>query len=175
MCDVMIAVSMTFAVSDFVRADSDSLMTVVFQLTRYDTSFRKTADLVNKLIRLTVETGALTATIAVVDLILFLAVPNTDYHITPALILAKLYSNSLLVVLNSRIRISYAGNDTYVSGASWNTGSSEGRHKMAFANQPRAVDHRLESIELGGLSVSQPKDRIVKLTHFFSHRPPMEP
>ena len=146
---------MTFAVSKSVIEDSETSMTGIVQLTRFDTSFKKTHDLVNKLIRLTVETGALTATIAVIDLILFLAASNTDYHITPALLLAKLYSNTLLVVLNSRITISHAGNDSHIGSSSWNASVSPGnRPKMAFASPPRGVDHRLESIELGGIGVS---------------------
>jgi hypothetical protein len=42
---------------------------------------------------------------ATVDLILFLAFPHASYHSCVALVLAKLYSNSLLVLFNFRIRI----------------------------------------------------------------------
>ncbi|KAK7052958.1 hypothetical protein VNI00_004278 [Paramarasmius palmivorus] len=85
--DITIAVSMTYILS------------------RYDTGFQETQDLVKRLIRLTMETGSLTAAVAIIDLALFLAFPAEDYHITPALALAKFYSNSLLVVFNSRVRI----------------------------------------------------------------------
>ncbi|KAJ8081399.1 hypothetical protein PM082_007239 [Marasmius tenuissimus] len=87
-CDILIAVSMLYVLS------------------RYNQGFHATRDLVKRLIRLTMETGSLTAAIASVDLILFLVFPTQDYHITPALALAKVYSNSLLVVFNSRVRIS---------------------------------------------------------------------
>ena len=42
---------------------------------------------------------------ATVDLILFLVFPDTAYHTSIAIALAKLYSNSMLMILNSRIRI----------------------------------------------------------------------
>ncbi|KAK1221249.1 hypothetical protein PQX77_015939 [Marasmius sp. AFHP31] len=86
-CDVTIAIAMTYTLS------------------RYVDVFNQTKDLVRRLIRLTMETGSLTAVVAIVDLILFLVYPKEDFHITPALILAKLYSNSLLVVFNNRVKI----------------------------------------------------------------------
>ncbi|ESK91204.1 hypothetical protein Moror_2924 [Moniliophthora roreri MCA 2997] len=95
LCDIIIALSMTYVLS------------------RMNGGFQETRDLVKRIIRLTMETGSLTAAIALVDLILFLVFPNDDFHIVPALTLAKLYSNSLLVVFNSRLRIPHArGNDS---------------------------------------------------------------
>ena len=41
---------------------------------------------------------------AALDCILYFAVPAKPYHVCPASILAKLYSNALLVVLNGRAR-----------------------------------------------------------------------
>ncbi|KAK7052973.1 hypothetical protein VNI00_004293 [Paramarasmius palmivorus] len=94
-CDVLIALSMTFVLS------------------RLNGGFQETRDLVRRIIRLTMETGSLTAAVALVDLIVFLVLPDDNYHIVPALVLAKLYSNSLLVVFNSRLRIPHArGNDS---------------------------------------------------------------
>lgn len=51
-----------------------------------------------KLIRLTLETGFLCAIMAVLDLVFLLVYPKTTYHTVTALILSKLYSNSLLSV-----------------------------------------------------------------------------
>lgn len=45
------------------------------------------------------------ATVATVDLILFFAFPKNNYHTTPALTIAKLYSNSLVLTFNSRMRV----------------------------------------------------------------------
>lgn len=86
-CDVMIAVCMSYFLS------------------RKDTGFKATQVLINKLVRLTIETGTLTATVATVDIILFLAFPHNNYHTAPALTLAKLYTNTLLLIFNSRMRV----------------------------------------------------------------------
>ncbi|KAJ8095856.1 hypothetical protein PM082_022752 [Marasmius tenuissimus] len=83
-CDIVIAIAMTWALS------------------RYQSRFQESGDVVKRLIRLSMETGSLTATVAFVDLVLYLSYPDNAYHITPALALAKLYSNSLMVVMNSR-------------------------------------------------------------------------
>ncbi|KAG7097835.1 hypothetical protein E1B28_005153 [Marasmius oreades] len=83
-CDIVIAVSTTYILS------------------RYDSSFRDTKDVIRRLIRLTMETGSLTATVATLDLFLFLS-SDFPYHVTPALTLAKLYSNSMMVIFNSRL------------------------------------------------------------------------
>ncbi|KAF8236146.1 hypothetical protein L208DRAFT_1391271 [Tricholoma matsutake] len=86
-CDVTIAVSMTYLLS------------------RRDTGFRETHLLVTRLTRLTIETGTTTALMAIVNLGLFFGFPHTNYYTVPVLIVAKLYSNTLLVVFNSRMRI----------------------------------------------------------------------
>ncbi len=39
--------------------------------------------MLSRIIRLTVETGVLTATIACIDLVLFLAFPTANYHFAP--------------------------------------------------------------------------------------------
>ncbi|KAL0575936.1 hypothetical protein V5O48_006048 [Marasmius crinis-equi] len=109
-CDVAIAVSM------------------IYVLSRYNEGFHETRDLVRRLIRLTMETGSLTAAIATLDLILFLAFPTQDYHITPALSLAKFYSNSLLVVFNSRIKIAGSRGESSISKNIIGLGSSRGGH-----------------------------------------------
>ncbi|KAH8998281.1 hypothetical protein EDB86DRAFT_828495 [Lactarius hatsudake] len=56
-----------------------------------------------RVIRLTVETNTLTASVAVMTLVLYVAFPNELYYVYTADILGKLYSNTLLVSLNNRI------------------------------------------------------------------------
>ncbi|KAH9032007.1 hypothetical protein EDB85DRAFT_2237929 [Lactarius pseudohatsudake] len=56
-----------------------------------------------RVIRLTVETNTLTASVAVTTLVLYVAFPNELYYVYTAFILGKLYSNTLLVSLNNRI------------------------------------------------------------------------
>ncbi|KAK7034667.1 hypothetical protein VNI00_012309 [Paramarasmius palmivorus] len=90
-------------------ADVLIALSMIYALNRYDRSFEQTNDIVKKIIRLTVETGTITACVAICHAALILAMPQKNYHVLPAMILAKLYSNSLMVMFNSRIRM--AGRD----------------------------------------------------------------
>ncbi|PBK58837.1 hypothetical protein ARMSODRAFT_1027954 [Armillaria solidipes] len=87
---------------------------IVVGLTRHNASFRQTQILVTKIIRLTIETGSVTAVVALLTLILFFAFPHELFYRTAAIIMPKLYTNTVYMVLNSRIRI-MGGRDTYTS------------------------------------------------------------
>jgi len=56
-----------------------------------------------RLVRLTIETNALTACVAIASFVLYVAFPNEIYYTFTAGIIGKLYSNTLLVSLNNRI------------------------------------------------------------------------
>ncbi|PBK88449.1 hypothetical protein ARMGADRAFT_1084406 [Armillaria gallica] len=96
LCDVVIAICMTY------------------YLTRRNTSFQQTRILVTKLIRLTIDTGSVTAVVALLSLILFFVFPGQAFYSTPVFIMPKLYANTVYMVLNSRIRV-MGGRDTYMS------------------------------------------------------------
>ncbi|KLO19178.1 hypothetical protein SCHPADRAFT_952540, partial [Schizopora paradoxa] len=104
-CDILIAISMTIVVSPFLVHLTSSSSHPMAQLLRKDTQVIQTQAIISRIIRLVVETGCLTAVSATIDLTLFLSFPHNAYHGTVALTLAKLYSNSLLVIFNSRLRI----------------------------------------------------------------------
>ncbi|EKM56326.1 uncharacterized protein PHACADRAFT_140960 [Phanerochaete carnosa HHB-10118-sp] len=86
-CDLIIAASATF----------------LFQ--RFDTEFAVARVKITRVINLIVQTGILTAFIATLDLVLFAAYPHRAYYACVALTITKLYSTTLLVSLNSRVRI----------------------------------------------------------------------
>uniref|UniRef100_A0A0W0G0L4 DUF6534 domain-containing protein n=1 Tax=Moniliophthora roreri TaxID=221103 RepID=A0A0W0G0L4_MONRR len=86
-------------------ADVLIAVTMVYALSRYDTTFKRTKSLVKRLSQLALETGSLIAAMILVQPILFFSCPGKTYHMAPALVIAKLYSNSLLVIFNSRIQI----------------------------------------------------------------------
>ncbi|KAK0226592.1 hypothetical protein IW262DRAFT_1457833 [Armillaria fumosa] len=96
LCDIVIAICMTY------------------YLMGRNTAFRRTQILVTKLIRLTIETGSMTAVVALATLILFCVFPEQTFYTVPALLIPKLYANSVYMVLNSRIRI-IGGRDAYTS------------------------------------------------------------
>ncbi|KAI9439542.1 hypothetical protein H4582DRAFT_2074904 [Lactarius indigo] len=56
-----------------------------------------------RVVRLTIETNALSAALAVTSLVLYAAFPNELYLVYITATLGKLYSNTLLVSLNNRI------------------------------------------------------------------------
>lgn len=71
---------------------------MIYYLRRSHTGFRATTALLSKFIRITVETGLTCATFAILDLSLFLAFQQNNYHLAPSIALSKIYANSLLVV-----------------------------------------------------------------------------
>ncbi|TFK80432.1 hypothetical protein K466DRAFT_503906 [Polyporus arcularius HHB13444] len=92
--DIIIAVSMTIL------------------LLRAKSGIPKSDHIINRLIALVVETGTLTATVAIVDLVCFTAFSDTLLHECAALVLPKLYSNSLLASLNNRVFMRRLTDDT---------------------------------------------------------------
>ncbi|KAI0796329.1 hypothetical protein BC629DRAFT_287478 [Irpex lacteus] len=82
---------------------TDMIITIslVGYLRMHRTGFASTDDAINRIIRLTVQTGMVTAVCAVVDLICFLVTPN-GLHLAFNIPLSKLYTNSLMSSLNSR-------------------------------------------------------------------------
>jgi len=56
-----------------------------------------------RIVRVTIETNILTASVAIASFVLYAAFPNDIYYTFTAGIMGKLYSNTLLVSLNNRI------------------------------------------------------------------------
>ncbi|KAJ6482578.1 hypothetical protein C8R45DRAFT_1001936 [Mycena sanguinolenta] len=88
------------ALDDFIIAVS-----VTYYLLKHDTGFRRTHLLIVKLIRLTIETGCLTAAVALINLAVFFAFPGRSYFFAAGALLPKLYANAIFAVLNSRFQI----------------------------------------------------------------------
>ncbi|KAF9240380.1 hypothetical protein BU15DRAFT_73974 [Melanogaster broomeanus] len=83
-------------------ADVVITVSLVWSLWRQRTGIAATDDLISRLIRLTVQTGLITAISATADVTLFLAVKGTTLNYIWDFALSKLYSNSLLSTLNAR-------------------------------------------------------------------------
>ncbi|KAJ3810466.1 hypothetical protein F5876DRAFT_76732 [Lentinula aff. lateritia] len=67
--------------------------------------------IIRKLIIYAINRGVMTAIAAAINLILFLAMPNTFYYFIGLLTSSKLYMNSMLAALNSRQYISQSSED----------------------------------------------------------------
>lgn len=85
-------------------AAADLFITVAlsWSLFRRKTGIKTTDDKIAKIIRLTVQTGLVTAVFALADVLIFLSVPHTTLNFIWDLALSKLYTNSLLSTLNAR-------------------------------------------------------------------------
>ncbi|KAJ7354393.1 hypothetical protein DFH08DRAFT_1077118 [Mycena albidolilacea] len=86
LCDIIIAAGMTYA------------------LYTRKTSFRIADGQIDRIIRLSVETGGLTAITALADVVLFLTFHTTTMNVAVDFPLSALYICSVLVMLNSRER-----------------------------------------------------------------------
>lgn len=85
LCDIVIAVCMTY------------------YLSRYDSTIQQTKMILKKIIRLTIGTGSLTAVIGIVAFFLAVLPNSPGYYQIPVSIIGKVYANSMLVLLNSRM------------------------------------------------------------------------
>ncbi|KIK63507.1 hypothetical protein GYMLUDRAFT_41184 [Collybiopsis luxurians FD-317 M1] len=137
--DTVIAISMTYFL---VRSKSQAMGSM--------------NNVVTRLIRLTIETGTVTAIAAIVDLVFFLKEHN-GLHQVSGVILCKLYSNTLLVLYNNRILIREREHIHYVSDGSGTLGPFQpARHGLGgLTSTPtkeewtRSTD--IESVPLGEL------------------------
>ncbi|KAJ7473648.1 hypothetical protein B0H11DRAFT_2036734 [Mycena galericulata] len=77
-------------------------VSMIYYLMKKDTYFWQTRALISKLIRLTIETGSLTALVALATLILLYGFPGKAYYSVPANLIPALYATTMLTVLNSR-------------------------------------------------------------------------
>ncbi|KAJ6464768.1 hypothetical protein C8R47DRAFT_67878 [Mycena vitilis] len=103
--DIVIALLLTYYVKLLCDSSSKAERTYGFQLLKHDTGFRGTHALVARTIRLTIETGSVTALVAITDVTLFFSFPGKPYFIAAGSILPKLYANTIFAVLNARFQI----------------------------------------------------------------------
>ncbi|KNZ77458.1 hypothetical protein J132_05416 [Termitomyces sp. J132] len=85
------------------------VMTVLLLRSRRG-EFQYTDNILTRIVRLTVETNAVTASVAIIAVVCPLAIPHVPTIVmAPTYALGKLYSNTLLAVLNNRIYMSSSG------------------------------------------------------------------
>ncbi|OSD07500.1 hypothetical protein PYCCODRAFT_619779 [Trametes coccinea BRFM310] len=116
-------------------AVADTLITasLVWHLRRNKTGMPVTDDIINRIVRMTVQTGLVTALCAIIDLILFLATP-AGLHLIFNLPLSKLYTNSLMSSLNTRHGWQYDSSQVLSSA------SQSREHSRGVMPMPRNVN-----------------------------------
>ncbi|KZT74147.1 hypothetical protein DAEQUDRAFT_721027 [Daedalea quercina L-15889] len=106
-----------------------TLLMVHFLLKRRS-GIRRTDNMVNKLIQVVVETGLATAAMVIVQLCMYLSFKDATYFLTPASVLPKAYSNSLLVLLNNRNSLRRQSEGTITIPSANNNSGSQSRRPI---------------------------------------------
>ncbi|KAF8182461.1 hypothetical protein K438DRAFT_1975589 [Mycena galopus ATCC 62051] len=137
---------------------------MIYYLTTRDTTFRRTKALISRLVRLTVETGTVTALVALITLILFFAFPNKSYYTTPVNIVPFAYANTMISVLNSRLQI-VGGRSTHPTLISLNLSSGCPGDTAPISGAPKMEtgDNRTGSIS--GLFSNPETDSGTEMKH----------
>ncbi|KAI0726362.1 hypothetical protein C8Q72DRAFT_528804 [Fomitopsis betulina] len=99
---VVVAINIWVICSAIVDVLIAITMSILMLELRGRTAHLPTERLLNKLIRMFVETGTLTASLAIVTLVLCLRLPGTQYYETTIYVLTKLYANTFVANLVSR-------------------------------------------------------------------------
>jgi len=111
-----------------VVGDTGIAAVMTYLLLRARGKYRATDVVLNRLVILTMETNSISATLAILTLILYIAAPGTSYFLTPTYPLGKCYANALLVTLNNRyFLLSSKGHSTGVA----TFGQSKGKLSLA--------------------------------------------
>ncbi|CAK5272987.1 unnamed protein product [Mycena citricolor] len=100
--------------------------------------FARTSGALNKLIRFSVETGLITTTGAVVDLILWLSMPHFNWHFIFFLTIGRLYSNVLVATLNARPVLQggsvVSAMQAHANTSMFNDATSDPKHNISGMN-----------------------------------------
>lgn len=109
----------------------DGLITasLVIALRKQKTGFKRSDLMIDRIIRLAMQTGLVTVVVAVVDMIAFLA-SLSGLHLVFNYSLSKLYTNSLLSSLNSRRVASHDGPQTDTEDDGYTPSSGTWRRSM---------------------------------------------
>ncbi|KAG7444291.1 uncharacterized protein BT62DRAFT_921140 [Guyanagaster necrorhizus] len=140
----------------------------------HKTGFRGSDELVDRIIRSTVQTGVITTVCALIDLLTYLLDP-TGLHLVFNLPLAKLYTNTLLSSLNSRGGWSYDSNSewhSHTTGGIVSGAASRSKQGVRFGTTTHPeVFVTVEQHEMGDVSLQKPDldfvDRDIKVDPSF--------
>ncbi|KAJ6549827.1 hypothetical protein B0H19DRAFT_1159817 [Mycena capillaripes] len=119
---------------------------------------------VTRIVQLTVETNALTASVAIIGLILFLAVPqHSTLVVPPTAIIGKLYTNCLIAVLNNRPTQNRNQTSQYSGGASSMSGSAPAfRIPQSGVHIERSQKIDMDDTMIGSVELSDRRVRPVR-------------
>ncbi|KAJ6479704.1 hypothetical protein C8R45DRAFT_355589 [Mycena sanguinolenta] len=121
---------------------------IAFYLLRGRSGFGPTNARILQIVKLTVETGSICASLVLIDLFLFVAYEDTSYHLAICTLLSKAYSNCILVILNSRVYIGHvpAPEICYPASELGFTGSTRSRQGPIQLGQDTVVSTSAQSV-----------------------------
>ncbi|KAJ7277678.1 hypothetical protein C8J57DRAFT_1713394 [Mycena rebaudengoi] len=99
---------------------------------------------VTRIIRRTVETGVFCAMSALLDLALFAKFESSNYHLAVCMGLSKIYSNSIMVILNSRAYIQSSKPDD--ANATWKLSGIAVQNETKLLISRRQIDTSLDMV-----------------------------
>ncbi|RDB17460.1 hypothetical protein Hypma_001627 [Hypsizygus marmoreus] len=114
-------------------ADVTITVSLSMHLRRRKTGFSGTDDAIDRIIRLTIQTGFVTAVFAILDVVCFLALPHTTINFVWDFALSKLYTNALMSTLNAR-----SGWGNLINGAS-------GRNNLVYVDDSQLPQFQADS------------------------------
>jgi hypothetical protein len=115
-------------ISIAVFVDVSITVSLFYFLRRSKTGFKRTDSIIERLIRTAIETSSIGAIFCIIDVIVFTTHINTNLHFFFALPQGRIYTNTLMMTLNSRANLREEMNSTNVN--SFNvSGSGSGGHK----------------------------------------------
>ncbi|THU82510.1 hypothetical protein K435DRAFT_766533 [Dendrothele bispora CBS 962.96] len=122
---------------------ADLMITTVLvtYLSKQKSGFKGSNELIDRIIRSTVQTGAVTSIFATIDLILFLVFPDNGLHLIFNVPLAKLYTTMLMSSLNSRKGWQYSSNDNGKMGSRPYTNAGIGTTSFRNGRPAQIVVH----------------------------------
>ncbi|KIN97279.1 hypothetical protein M404DRAFT_160698, partial [Pisolithus tinctorius Marx 270] len=103
-----LAVEVTMWLVGAVLADMIIAVSLVWHLRRYKHFYPALTSIINRILRMTVQTGVLTTIVAIIDLACYLTI-NSGIHLIFNIPLSKLYTNCMLSSLNARRARKYDG------------------------------------------------------------------
>ncbi|KAH9912120.1 hypothetical protein B0H21DRAFT_434472 [Amylocystis lapponica] len=117
-----------------VLTDTTITIALVWRLKTHQHRFPTTMNRLNKIIRLTVQTGLVMTVVEIVNLILFLA-DDTGIHLIFNIPLGRLYTNSLMSSLNSR--------------TGWTDGAASDGNASSLATHGKTLQFTREAVRSG--------------------------
>ncbi|KAG7094386.1 hypothetical protein E1B28_007986 [Marasmius oreades] len=152
-------------------AGTDLAITVamIWCLQGKKTGFRKSTDIINRMIIFTFNTGILTTALSVADFITLNAMPETFVYMGFFLIRDRFYTNSILVTLNSRDYIRGIAVETdheTISLSKFSQTTSNGRSRAPQETHTTDIAIRIEKSTLHDTGAEYDSSPIGKETNF---------